>query len=123
MFQQYALGQLQVEAARVQTGLFENGLDGAGEVRMAELPRRQINRHLQIREPATVPGRALLAGRAQHPLPEGDDEAGLLRQPDELVRLDEPMLGVLPAQQRLNAQDIAAAIHDRADRPAKTRAA
>ena len=43
------------------------------------------------------------AGFAQHPAADRDDQAGLLGEGDEVARADEPALGVLPAQQRLDA--------------------
>jgi hypothetical protein len=47
------------------------------------------------------------AGGAQHPFAERQDEAGLLGQRNEVERRDHAALGVVPAQQRLEAGDLA----------------
>ena len=52
-----------------------------------------------------LPGVHLAAGLADHPEVERDDQAGLLGGGDELRRRDQPALGVLPADQRLEARD------------------
>ena len=48
------------------------------------------------------------AGLPHRPFAERDDEPGLLGQRDELGRRDEAALGVMPAQQRLEAADLVA---------------
>ena len=45
------------------------------------------------RRVAEAPGRGLAAGLAQHPPAEGQDEAGLLGQRDELGGQDQPRCG------------------------------
>ena len=59
-----------------------------------------------------VPARRLGAGDAQHALADGEDRAGLLGDRDELAGRDEPALGVVPARQRLDADDLAAVERD-----------
>ena len=47
----------------------------------------------------------LAAALAQHPAADRHDQAHLLGERDELRRRDEAALGVVPAQQRLDARD------------------
>ena len=60
----------------------------------------------QAREALLVPLARLGAGRAQDPLADRDDQAGELRDGDELARRDQAQLGVAPAQERLGAEDL-----------------
>ena len=53
------------------------------------------------------PGRRLAAGGAQHPFADPPEHAGLLGDRDELGRRDLAELGIVPAQQRLEALDLA----------------
>jgi hypothetical protein len=55
-----------------------------------------------------LPASDLAAGGAQHVLAELDDQAGVLGHRDELGRRHRAALGVVPAQQRLDARDLAA---------------
>ena len=48
-----------------------------------------------------------MAGRAQHPFADRADQAGLLGDRDELGRRDQAELGMVPAQQGLEAGDLA----------------
>ena len=49
------------------------------------------------------------AGGAQHPLPERDDQPGLLGERNELAGRDHAALRMPPADQRLEARDLLAA--------------
>ena len=49
----------------------------------------------------------LLAGLLEHPLPERDDQAGVLGERDEHVRRQHALHGVVPADERLDAGDAA----------------
>ena len=53
---------------------------------------------------SVAPRRRLPAGGLEHPAAERRDQAGLLGQADERERRDQPALGVLPADQRLEAR-------------------
>ena len=50
-----------------------------------------------------MPRAHLPAGLAQHEPADRDDQPGLLGQRDEVQRRDQPAVGVLPADQRLDA--------------------
>ena len=75
------------------------------QVRLQQLARRQVDRHAQRRQPGALPGRCLFDGAAQHPVADGNDQAGLLGDRDETIRGDAPQRRVLPAQQGLDADD------------------
>jgi hypothetical protein len=55
-----------------------------------------------------VPLRVLGAGGAQDPVADRNDQTGLLGHREEVRRRDQAQLGMLPAQQRLGADDAAA---------------
>ncbi len=83
------------------------GADAPGEAGLAQLARADVDRHDQPR-PAPVPLDQRRAGLFQHPLVEFVDQPGFFRQRDEGSRLDVAALGMSPAQQRLDATDLAA---------------
>src|SRR6185437_14351271 len=49
------------------------------------------------------PPPAIVQGSVEHPLGQRADDTGLLRQGDELIRGDQAVLGMVPADQRLDA--------------------
>jgi len=62
------LGDLELEAVRVEAGLVEGGADGRVEARVAELPRRDVPRDAHAPElRVALPDRRPTAGLAQHP--------------------------------------------------------
>ena len=68
-----------------------------------ELHRRNIDGH----DERAVPGRRLAAGGAQNPFADLQDQAALFGDRDEDIGRDGAALGMLPAQQRLEAEDLA----------------
>ena len=58
---------------------------------------------MPIVEAGLVPGRALAASLAEHPLADLHDQAGLFEQRDEVVGLDDTARGAAPADQRLHS--------------------
>ena len=54
---------------------------------------------------ALLPGRYLLARLAEDPTADRDDETGLLRERDELLRQQKASLGVLPPMSASRAID------------------
>ena len=108
---EHALGDLQHQLARVQPG----GVEGAGhvleQVGLLELAHRQVDAEERVgleREPA-LPVAGGLAGGVQHPAADGHDQAGVLGQGDELARHDQAPVGMVPADQRLQPGQAAAA--------------
>ena len=104
-----ALGQLELQPVGVEIGLGQDALDHLDEVGAAELQRRDVDGDGQAR-----PGAAVEAGAAQHPFAQIDDQAGMLGDRNELRRRDLADGRMVPARQRLDADDLfAAGIHDR----------
>jgi hypothetical protein len=74
---------------------------------LRELARRQVDGYRHGAQALALPGQ-LFAGAPQHPLADGQDQAGLFGQADEAARRDQAQFRMLPAQQRLEADDLAA---------------
>ena len=94
-------------SVRREARFAQHSLDHADQVLLPELARREVDRDPQARMPR-LPRLRLRAGFAQHPFADRHDEAGLLGERDELGRRHQPMVRLLPAQQRLGADDAAA---------------
>src|SRR5579872_3984389 len=112
---QQALGHLEHERAGRQSGVAKHGGHAAGEGWIVQLPGGDV--HIQVertlRELAP-PGRTLGAGRAQDPVAERDDQAGLFRQLDEMAGSQAPAGRMRPAHERLGTDDRARVeLHDR----------
>ena len=86
----------------------EHRLHLVGEVGVEEVARGQVHGHRQA-QAAAEEAVALLERLVHHAQGERHDQAGLLGERDERVRVDQAALGVLPAQQRLDRLDLAAA--------------
>ena len=93
---------------RLDVVLAQRILDQRSQVQMPKLPRRQVDGHAQRRQAQAVPGRKLLAGGTQHPGPDRQDHAGVFEHGDEAVRRHHAVAGPVPAQQRLDASELAA---------------
>src|SRR5262249_46658584 len=94
-----ALRDLDLERARVDARLFHDALHVVVEMRIAELPGGDVHREAHGAEAAhALPLAELVAGLADDPAADPDDEAGLLRDRDELGRRDEAALRVAPAE-------------------------
>lgn len=64
--------------------------------------------------PSAPPSGGVGAGVGEHPIGKRLDEAGFFGQGDELAGADEAALGVLPAHERLEGDEIVAVqAHDR----------
>ncbi len=103
-----ALGQLELEVLRRQAGVAQRARHDVGQADVAELHGRQVDGHHHRRHAGVDPGLQLRDGGAQHPFADRDDLAAGLGQRDELGRRDEAELGMLPAQQRLDAHELLA---------------
>ena len=60
----------------------------------------EVHRHRQPEAVLFPPAAGLPAGLEEHPFPDGDDEARLLADRDEVGRADQPLAGVGPPHQR-----------------------
>jgi hypothetical protein len=99
------LGELDVEHRRVDAGILEDPLDHQLDAALAELHGAEIDRELHAQEPLLTPDPVLGAGGLQHPGGQGGDEPDILGEPDELARPDDAAMRVVPADQRLHADD------------------
>src|SRR6185295_7050665 len=99
------LGDLEVEARRLQAGLLQDRLDVLLEARVVDLAQREIGGQRQVAPGGVevVPAPERQAGLAEHHPSERQDQADLLGEWDEACRRDQAALRVVPAQQRLEA--------------------
>src|SRR6185369_10471040 len=105
------LGDLELQAVRIETGIAENGRYALREASaIAQLARRNVDGHLECRVAGLVPGSTLPAGRDQRPFSERRDEPGLLGNRDEAGRRHHAADGVTPAGQRLDPDNLAAVV-------------
>ena len=95
------LGQLHRQPRRVDLELLEPRGQLAGEVGAVQLARRDVEADVRL-EPLLAPLEHLLGDRADHPVADRLEQAHLLGGGDEVVGVDEPAVGVVPAQQRLH---------------------
>ena len=97
------LGQLEVERAGRQRALGQHPLDQELDAALAELDRRQVDRHLQAGR-ARCPARARCCRQALRSTQavKRRDQPDVLGQPDELARPDQAAIGMVPAHQRLD---------------------
>ena len=116
---QHALGDLEADALAAERRCARAPpATRSDEVGLRELAGRQVHRHRERRRPRGRSSRhchQLAARLLEHPRADRHDEPGLLGQVDELVRRDQPALGVLPAHQRLGARR-SVAVGERDDR-------
>ena len=106
IFDERALGEFELDHARIDAG---RG-DGARDAAHQKLPSRNctpdtLTATCQRGRIAVAPAPHLRAGLAQHPIADLDDQPALLGQRDEFVRRDEAALRMRPAQQRLDGLD------------------
>ena len=101
LLQRHGLGQLHLDALRRHPDPLQRGQHLLHELRAAELRRRHVDRHHQLRQSLGVPGAQLQRRMLQHPQIDGHDGAALLGDRDEFRRRDQPPLRMAPAQQGL----------------------
>ncbi len=96
-----ALGQLELQTFRRDTGLFEQLRDDPGEARFEEAARRDVDGYSHHK--AVVGPAAVLLERGAHDDPgQRPDDAGPLRQWHKSARRRYPMVRVLPSHQGLH---------------------
>jgi hypothetical protein len=101
---QHVLGDLELEPFRCCTSLLEAVADHIDEVAVPELDRGNVERDSASGQPGKV-----AAGLTDDPRSDGYDKAGLLRDPQEFERREQAAPGMMPAQQRLVAENLAGA--------------
>ena len=103
----HRLGDLELDARRRQPADLQRCPHHPHQVAALQLHRRQIDRHPHVRRPACGPGE-----RLDDPGANVLDQAGFLRQRDEVVGHDQAAGRVVPAQQGLEGPDL---VVDQAD--------
>ena len=103
--EQGGLGDLEDEARRIEPGLAEDGLDAVDEAELLDLAGRDVDADERLGRDAALgePAGGLAAGLAEDPATDRQDRAGLLGDLDEPVGHDHAVLGVVPADERLDA--------------------
>ena len=106
LLEQHALGQLQLQHVGVGAGLSQHLRNHPVKRPVAGLHRRDVDRHRDRRHARSRPAPAgrLTARLEQHPAPDRQDQPVLLGQRDELGRLEQPALGMVPPKQGLDAR-------------------
>ncbi len=102
---QHAFGELELEHRAVGAGLGECALDAFDEADGAELHGRQVHRHRHRRQPGVAPAARLEQRLVQHPVADRQHQAPRFRHRDKGIRRHQAELGVLPADQRLAADE------------------
>ena len=85
-----------------------------GQVAVGHLAGREVDRDVErpLVGAQLVPAERLAAGRLLHPAADRLDQAAVLGDRDELAGVEQAALGMVPAHQRLEADDLAAAQGD-----------
>ena len=99
------LGDLDLEPVRGQAALEEHGLDPVHQVGPSQLAARYVDGHEEIGMAGLAPGCRLGARGPQHPGVDGADRPDLLGERDEAVGRYQAAGRMLPAHQRLGADD------------------
>ena len=103
-----AFGQLQYQAARIKAGLEQGVRDLGNELRLEKLHAGDVDRHPQVvrgQLSRLLPRLELRARFAQYPHAQRQDEAGFLRDGNEIQRGHQAEDRVLPPRQGLEADD------------------
>src|SRR5690606_39025690 len=107
---QVALVDLELEAAGVERVVRQRLGDGVDQAPVEKLLRRQVDRQREIRQlEAALPRGKLAAPGLDHPFAGGMDEAAGLEDRQEACRWEQPVTGMLPAQERFEPDQAAAA--------------
>ena len=101
-------GDLQGQVTGLEPMAGEGALHLLQQPGAGELDGGEIDRHAPVVMTRRPPGAHLAARLVDDPVADGDDEPALLRQRQEAGRRDGTMLRVLPAQQGLGSDHLAA---------------
>ena len=101
---QGALGHLELDGLRRQAVAPGAVRRLCRKQRVAELAAGDVDGDREVGVVLSLPRRRLAARLVEHVLTQLGDQAGLLRDPDELGRGQQTALRVLPAHQRLGAE-------------------
>jgi hypothetical protein len=100
---QQALGDLEYQVLRRDARFRDDPIELVGELEITQLAAREVHRnaHLMKLGRRGAPLGELATRRLEDPQADGDDESGLLGELDELGGHQQPPLGVVPADERL----------------------
>ena len=93
---------------RLYLRLFKDGAEILQKILGAQFERRGVHRHGNRRQARLKPGSGLSAGFAQHPAANRSDQATVLGDGNELPWRQQSALRMLPADERLGANNSAA---------------
>ncbi len=105
VLEHHALGQLDLQEARLEAGLGKRGLDQVTTVLSRNWIGERLTDRRKRRHPGMPPEPLLAAGPREHALGQRRDQADVLGEADELGRPDHAAPRMAPAQQRLHADD------------------
>ena len=98
------LGDLELQLPRRQRGEIHHIRDLGHPAGLGQLDRRDVHAHVRRPRPQLAPPCGGLPARlGEHPAAQRHDRAAALRRLDEPARAEQPVLGVLPAHERLGA--------------------
>ena len=109
VFNQRVLGQLQLQAGGVALRGCHRMVVLPRDEAAPQLPSRDVDRDVQLRQATALPVGQLHRRLLQHPTAEFHDQARALGHVDEVAGHQQAALGVLPAQQGFCSQDAARA--------------
>src|SRR5581483_1296263 len=114
IFHDHTFRDLQLQAARVEARFFQHGANLSDQIGLDELFARQVDADVraQVGRVQLLPFAHLAAGFAHHPVADRHDQAGLLDHRNKLARRDQPLVRVLPPDERLKALQPAAVERD-----------
>lgn len=101
-----AFGQFQLQASGGQSGFVQNTGHGGHQAGVAELDGRQVDRHRDRGHALIEPGFELPGGGVHHPLAHAQNLAAGFGQRNELGGRHHAQIGVPPAQQGFQAQQL-----------------
>ena len=108
VFNDDTFGDLQFQAPRIEIGLSQYVFYEIDQIRLGKLFSRKIDAHRQvfIAGIELLPGASLMTRFAQNPLPNRQDQAGVLCHRDELCGTDQTLSRMFPAGQCFKPGDL-----------------
>jgi hypothetical protein len=94
----HAFGDLELEQHRGHAARRQRLIDIPQQMLIAELTRREVDRHRDRPQPLALPGHVLRAGFPQHPTADRNDQPGFLGERGELRGRQHAEPGMGPAQ-------------------------
>jgi hypothetical protein len=103
----HALGDLELQAGRVEPALAQGLGDLVDQVGPMQLARGEIHAddERRLARMLPLPGPRAAARLREHPLADGHDQPGLLGQTNEVLGGQQPSVAMLPADERLDLGD------------------